>query len=89
MIREGIAKGGTDEALREAVMMAVMTEIMEGETSRPVKAGSKTGFHRVALYGSGRVLFALEPIAKVLLRHSGESRNPVFSVRSGPRLSPG
>jgi hypothetical protein len=30
-----------------------------------------------------------EPIAEILLRHSGESRNPAFSVRSGPRLSPG
>jgi len=30
-----------------------------------------------------------EPIAKVLLRHSGESRNPGFSAHSGPRFSPG
>jgi HPt (histidine-containing phosphotransfer) domain-containing protein len=30
-----------------------------------------------------------EPIAKVPLSHSGESRNPAFSVCSGPRLSPG
>ena len=60
MIREGIAKGVTGEDLREVEMMAVMTEIMEGEMSRLVKAGAKTGFHRVALYGSGRVLFVLD-----------------------------
>ncbi len=50
MIREGIAKRVTGEDLREVAMMAVMTEIMEGEMSRIVKAGAKTGFHKVALY---------------------------------------
>lgn len=50
MIREGMAKGVTGEDLREVAMMAVMTDIMEGEMSRPVKAGAKTGFHKVALY---------------------------------------
>jgi hypothetical protein len=50
----------TGEDLREVEMMAVMTEMMEGEMSRLVKAGAKTGFHRVALNGSGRVLLVLD-----------------------------
>jgi hypothetical protein len=52
MIRKGIAKGGTAEDLRDVEMTAVMKEVMAGETNRPVKAGAKTGFHRVAPLGS-------------------------------------
>jgi anthranilate phosphoribosyltransferase len=39
MIRERIAKGVTGEDLREAAMMAVMTEIMEGEAT-PAQSGA-------------------------------------------------
>jgi hypothetical protein len=60
MIREGIAKGGTGEDLPDVEMMAVMTEVMAGETNRLVEGGAKTGYHRVALYESGGVLFVLD-----------------------------
>ena len=39
MIREGLAKGATGEDLREVAMMAVMTEIMEGEET-PAQSGA-------------------------------------------------
>ncbi len=44
---------------------------------------------QVDFYGlvdSFPIFLLCEPIAKLLLCHSGESRNPVFSVLSGPRL---
>jgi hypothetical protein len=36
-----------------------------------------------------RISMTKEPFAKIQSSHSGESRNPVFSMHSGPRLLPG
>jgi hypothetical protein len=70
----------TVDGFRKAIRRTMKNKLNQRKSGRRVVAELK---------GSNTTRKIKEPIAKVLLRHSGESRNPVFSARSGPRLSPG
>jgi len=78
----------------DGLAILLFTEFVENTGDDSKQDCELKAFYRIAAKINAHfpglpVMVTIEPLAEVARRHSCESRNPVFSRSSRPRLSPG